>query len=80
MLLALCWIVLLILLVILTVLGSLFAAVCVYILACQLRTPLLSLLDDTCAYLFVEARVRRFLAQISHLEPLKFHQYYHGEQ
>jgi hypothetical protein len=79
MLLALLWIVIVILLASVAVLGSLFAAVCLYILACQLRTPLLSFVDDARAYLSVEARRRRFLAQISHLEPLKFHQYYHGE-
>jgi hypothetical protein len=80
MLLTLFWVLLLIPIVIFVVLGGLIAGVCLYILACQLRTPLLSLLDDTCAYLFVEARVRRFLSYISHLKPLRFHQYYHGEQ
>lgn len=78
MLSALCCILAVILLMILAVPGFLFAAVCLYLLACQLRTPLLSLFEDVCAYLFVEARIRRFLARISHLEPLKFHQYYHG--
>lgn len=65
---------------ILVVLGSLLAAACLYNLACPLRTPLLSLAEDVCAYLFIEARVRRFLVRISHLQPLTFHQYYHGEQ
>jgi hypothetical protein len=80
MLLTLFWVLLLIPIAVFVVLGALVTGVCLYILACQLRTPLLSLLDDASAYLFVEARVRRFLSHISHLKPLTFHQYYHGEQ